>query len=251
MKYFKISCILFSMLVISNTANAQWSMEPCWLEICGTDKCLEYDIDNNNIHNNSVYYNIKYYNKNAKDYIVATIQSKGTSAGIVSSSTLKLFELNNGYDFDQNPYEAGIASKFQPIKPYTALYKINMLAMEDTALEYKEDIVSSNEDFSNSTLYYDRLQKRIKKYWKTYTNRKNYNVRHLSATVQFLLNKKGEVVFNTIYKSSGMEEYDKNVLKIIRDLSPFEPLPEDFKGNNITIKYTFDYNTNVITTRNY
>jgi len=54
MKYFKISCILFSMLVISNTANAQWSMEPCWLEICGTDKCLEYDIDNNNIHNNSV-----------------------------------------------------------------------------------------------------------------------------------------------------------------------------------------------------
>lgn len=234
------------MLIISNTANAQWSMEPCWVEICGTDKCLEYDIYNNNIHNNSVYYNIKYYNKNAKDYIVATIQSKGNTAGIVSSSTLKLFELNNGYTFDQNPYKAGIAKKFQPIKPNTALYKINMYAMEDTAFEYKEDIVSKGENFTNSALYMKKLQKRIKKYWK-----KEYNVRHLSATVQFSLNKKGEVVFNTLYQSSGMEEYDKDALKIIRDLSPFEPLPEDYKSDNVTIRFTFDYNTNVITTKNY
>ncbi len=239
MNYFKIYSTLLLLLLSSNTANSYPALEPHWTEVCGTDKCIEYDIANNNIRNGSLYYNIKYYNEHAKDDVVATIQSKGDIAGIVSTKSYKLFKGNNEYFFELNPLEAGNAKNFQTIKPFSALYMANMLAMEDTAYEYKGEYHYNSADFPEFPLYMNKLEREIKKYWKQPIDYPN-----ASATVHFIIDKKGEVWFNTISKSSGVEEFDKKALKTIRNLSPFDPLPDTYKGKSIIVKYTFNDNKN-------
>ena len=62
------------------------------------------------------------------------------------------------------------------------------------------------------------------------------------ASVKFTLNKKGELLFNKIYVSSGMPEFDKSALDAIEASQPFEPLPKELNRETLDIIFTFDFN---------
>lgn len=56
------------------------------------------------------------------------------------------------------------------------------------------------------------------------------------------MNKDGYVLNSKIKESSGDEELDNTALKAISLSSPFDPLPNNFEGNDVDIQFTFDYN---------
>lgn len=81
------------------------------------------------------------------------------------------------------------------------------------------------------------LEKTIKTNWNPPKSETSKRV-----VVIFKINKNGELLALKIQQSSNDEETDKAALEAIKVTSPFKPLPEQFKGQNIDIEFTFDYN---------
>ena len=61
-------------------------------------------------------------------------------------------------------------------------------------------------------------------------------------SILYRISKDGELVKNTIVKSSGNKEFDEIALKAIKSSAPFKKLPESYKENYLDMKLKFDYN---------
>ncbi len=102
--------------------------------------------------------------------------------------------------------------------------------------EEKRENINKTEDV-DFTPYMQKLQNDIKRNWNPpKTNESRHTV------VLFKVSKTGELLKLDLKKSSGCEECDKAAAEAVIYTSPFEPLPVEFKGDNVDIHFTFDYN---------
>ena len=62
------------------------------------------------------------------------------------------------------------------------------------------------------------------------------------VVLMFKIAKDGRLLSCSVYKSSGLPNADKAAIQAVQLTAPFKPLPPDFKGSNIDIQFTFDYN---------
>lgn len=62
------------------------------------------------------------------------------------------------------------------------------------------------------------------------------------ASVKFMVNKKGELVSNKIYVSSGSYEFDRSALDAIEMSKPYPALPAGLGRDSLDIIFTFDFN---------
>ena len=62
------------------------------------------------------------------------------------------------------------------------------------------------------------------------------------VVITFTIDKDGKLLNKRITKSSGVPLADRAAMSAIEKTAPFRPLPEEFKGNSVTIEFTFDYN---------
>lgn len=85
--------------------------------------------------------------------------------------------------------------------------------------------------------YMRSLQRRIKSNWNP---PKSDDSKHVVAV--FNVNKKGEITNIKIVKSSDNITMDAAAIDAIKKVSAYAPLPKGFKGNDIDINFTFDYN---------
>ncbi len=85
--------------------------------------------------------------------------------------------------------------------------------------------------------YMRNLEKRIKKNW----NPPNDDVSK-RVIVYFKIGKDGRLISLKTGKSSGSISHDDAAKSAIERTAPFAPLPPEFKGVNIDIEFTFDYN---------
>lgn len=83
--------------------------------------------------------------------------------------------------------------------------------------------------------YMRELQKRIKANWKPPLDGESKRV-----ILLFRIDKSGQLVNSSIYKSSGNMLFDNEAMKALKNTAPFKPLPSEFKGKSVDIQFTFD-----------
>ena len=85
--------------------------------------------------------------------------------------------------------------------------------------------------------YMRELQRRIKMNWDPPKGDQSKRV-----VLMFKIAKDGRLLSCHVHKSSGLPNADKAAIQAVQLTAPFKPLPPDFKGSNIDIQFTFDYN---------
>lgn len=85
--------------------------------------------------------------------------------------------------------------------------------------------------------YMRELQRRIKMNWDPPKGNESKRV-----VLLFKIAKDGRLISCRVHKSSGLPSADQAALKAVELTAPFRPLPADFKGANVDIQFTFDYN---------
>lgn len=61
------------------------------------------------------------------------------------------------------------------------------------------------------------------------------------VVMTYKINKNGDLESFRILKSSGSQKLDDSAVSSLKNAAPFDPLPKDFKGNDIDVQFTFDY----------
>jgi len=85
--------------------------------------------------------------------------------------------------------------------------------------------------------YLRELQRKIKLNWEPPKADKSKRV-----VLLFTIGKDGSLQKCNVYKSSESEDADKAAMDAVYASQPFEPLPAGFKGKNVDIQFSFDYN---------
>lgn len=85
--------------------------------------------------------------------------------------------------------------------------------------------------------YMRELQRRIKMNWDPPKGNESKRV-----VLLFKIAKDGRLLSCRVFKSSGLPNADKAAINAVHLAAPFRPLPAEYKGANIDIQFTFDYN---------
>lgn len=85
--------------------------------------------------------------------------------------------------------------------------------------------------------YMSKMQREIKANWNPPNIKTTKHV-----VLLYKINKDGTVPKSEILKSSGSKKMDASALEVLNKSAPFPPLPKKFKGDNIDVQFTFDYN---------
>ena len=85
--------------------------------------------------------------------------------------------------------------------------------------------------------YMRELQRRIKMNWDPPKGNDAKRV-----ILLFKISKSGRLLSCNVLKSSGIKKVDNAALEAVFYASPFRPLPVEFKGESIDVKFVFDYN---------
>lgn len=83
--------------------------------------------------------------------------------------------------------------------------------------------------------YMRTLEMKIRSNWKP-------SIKDFSGKIiaQFRVEQDGTVSSVKLIQPSEIKELDEAAIKAIEISSPFEPLPDDFKGSSVDINFTFD-----------
>ncbi len=60
--------------------------------------------------------------------------------------------------------------------------------------------------------------------------------------MQFQVQRDGKIENTTLKATAGNDELDQAALNAIRHSNPVDPLPTEFKGSYIELRYSFAYN---------
>lgn len=96
-----------------------------------------------------------------------------------------------------------------------------------------KSIMFENADFRYS-YYTVAIVKKISRYWQ-WAN----NYAACRAVVYFKIDRDGFVKEVRIKESSGNEDFDQNAIRAIELSSPFAPLPEEYKQDNLGVYFEF------------
>ena len=85
--------------------------------------------------------------------------------------------------------------------------------------------------------YMRELQREIKRRWNPPRGNKSKRV-----VVLFKVSKDGRLLSLSIDTTSGEQDSDLAAINAVKAAAPFRPLPVEYRGNDIDIQFTFDYN---------
>jgi TonB family protein len=85
--------------------------------------------------------------------------------------------------------------------------------------------------------YMRDLQAKIKRNWDPPKSEQSKRV-----VLLFTIAKDGRLLHVRVYRSSGSATADKAAMSAVQYSAPFKPLPREYRGSDIDIHFTFDYN---------
>ena len=232
-----IFSIFFTICCLSSNALAT-----NWVVADNNGKRIFIDTDSINVNMSSIYYNVRYYEKAVGEDVVATIQAKDNYAGLVS--TCKYSEYLNNPKL-ANSYTKSIAKTFNELTPNSLLYNANLIANDSKNYLVKKNsnvkeqkLVNTNkQDLVDFRPYMKNLQEQIKKNWNPPKGNESKQV-----ILLFKIAKDGSLLSCSVYKSSGLQSADQAAMNAVNLTAPFEPLPDKYTEEEISIQFTFDYN---------
>jgi TonB family protein len=84
--------------------------------------------------------------------------------------------------------------------------------------------------------YIAELQRRIKRNWAPPTEDRNKRV-----VIVFHISRDGRLLSMHMKGTSGSPTADQAAMAAVRLSAPFRPLPPGYRGNDIPVEFTFDY----------
>ncbi|MEF3280039.1 MAG: TonB family protein [Elusimicrobiota bacterium] len=100
--------------------------------------------------------------------------------------------------------------------------------------DFKQQGIRTDSNFPYSW-YITKLRARIWDSWQL----QEVNSKNLKAVVKFKITSSGNIVAISIDKSSGNRLFDQSVVMAISEIKKFDPLPEDFYENYLTVYVEF------------
>jgi len=85
--------------------------------------------------------------------------------------------------------------------------------------------------------YMMELQRRIKRRWTPPRGNESKRV-----VLLFKISRDGRLLSLNLHKTSGVPEADQAAIRAVKEAAPFRPLPAEYRGDDIDIQFTFDYN---------
>ncbi len=85
--------------------------------------------------------------------------------------------------------------------------------------------------------YMRELQRQIKRNWEPPKGNESKRV-----VLLFSISRDGRLLSMKVLKSSGVAAADAAARQAVQLTAPFRPLPPEYKGSNVDIQFTFDYN---------
>ena len=85
--------------------------------------------------------------------------------------------------------------------------------------------------------YMIELQRKIKRRWNPPRGNESKRV-----VLLFKVKRDGSLISLKMFKSSGVQEADQAAIDAVKLAAPFRPLPPEYRGDDIDIQFTFDYN---------
>lgn len=85
--------------------------------------------------------------------------------------------------------------------------------------------------------YMRELQRKIKRRWNPPRGNKSKRV-----VLLFKVSKDGRLLSLKVHTASGQPGSDKAAIEAVKAAAPFRPLPPEYRGDDIDIQFTFDYN---------
>lgn len=85
--------------------------------------------------------------------------------------------------------------------------------------------------------YINELQRRIRSNWNPPTADQSKRVVCLIT-----IGRDGRLLGLRVKRSSGSASADQAALAAVRASAPFRPLPANYRGNDVDVEFTFDYN---------
>jgi TonB family protein len=98
-------------------------------------------------------------------------------------------------------------------------------------------VLQTNEIDKKFAPYMSKLQLRIKEHWHPPNVETSYRV-----SVLFKVSRGGDVLYVSIFSSSGLPESDVAAIEAVKKSSPLSPPPISDNETDVDIKFTFDYN---------
>ena len=117
------------------------------------------------------------------------------------------------------------------------IFKKILLCIACLTIIFYANTTLANTEEVNFDPYMRNLERKIKTNWKPLKENRSRQV-----VVLFKIAKDGSLISSKIVKSSGSKKNDKAALDAIENSTPFTSLPVGFKGSNIEIQFSFDYN---------
>src|SRR5262249_49508160 len=84
--------------------------------------------------------------------------------------------------------------------------------------------------------YIAELQRRIRRNWAPPTEDRSKRV-----VAVFRISRDGRLLSLNIQQSSGSPNPDQAAIAAVRASAPFRPLPPNYRGHDIPVQFTFDY----------
>lgn len=197
--------------------------------------------DSNTINNENIEKSIEYITHNLT-YCFKKLNFEASPKNRYNTA-IYLYDTNKyaaaGYEFNQSgEYSKKAALNY-------LLYIMQKLGNSNMSMAYYTKIkeeralkpnIYENADSANLTPYMNRLNNKIKSNW-------NPKIDTVSkeTILRFTIDKEGNITKYNVYKSSGNKKADEKAIEALQKSCPFEPLPKEFKGTNINVQFTFDY----------
>jgi TonB family protein len=90
--------------------------------------------------------------------------------------------------------------------------------------------------------YLMQVLARVRQNWRAVIPESAHMGRRGRVTVQFIVDRSGNVPKLVIETPSGAEPLDRAAVAGISASVPFPPLPQEYKGSSVRLQFTFKYN---------
>lgn len=164
---------------------------------------IYFDADTIQKKDNAIFYYVKYYEDEIKDYSKVLIMSEGNHP----------FVLGDPIAFENYYFMVNMDDVNERVMNYIKNKDIPEVS-PDNDLNY---LLATHKPYARSVIL--KVLKELK-FKSAYENSR--------ASVMIKINKQGEVKKVYINKSSGNQKLNKDLIKIVEKVSPFDALPEEY-----------------------
>lgn len=168
---------------------------------------------------------------------ITTVGSKENNLLGGKCIDIKNYQTYNWKEYQPNTFKPELKSIIEERKAEGEKLDDSSYHLLSNDTENKNQSESDNIPPSYWDSYMKKLTRKIKMNWFPPQSDQSKSV-----VVTIKIAKDGKLLACNVFQPSGIQEVNEEAIKAVKLAAPFEPLPNEYKGQSIDIQFTFDYN---------